>query len=154
MVGFFNPKVYFSRCQVTVTWLCCVPGLCCHGKEWVGTLHHLLSQCPVSFPPFTCSSTTSSLAFFYFYGLWAQLLWFYVKFYIVWVFSYISQGVAVPLETFLEECFVDLWTHQYRLCLQLKKSLLLNPKSLPILSSPTLGGGGSGSYCRFLNLSS
>lgn len=116
-----------------------------------------LGLCTISCPSaqylfllFTCSSTTSSLVLFDFYGLLVQLLWFYRKFYIVWVFPCISQQhVAVPLEIFLEECSVDLRAHQPRLCLLLKKSLLLNPN----FSSPTLDGGGSGSYFRFLNYS-
>lgn len=130
-----------------MTWLCCVTGLCCQSREgWdSATISYPSDLC--NFLLFTCSSTTSSLVFLYFYGLLVQLFWFYVKFYIVGVFPSISQRVAVPLETFLEEHFVDLWTHQHRLCLLLKKSLLLNPH----FSSPTLDGGGSGSYFRFLN---
>lgn len=59
----------------------------------------LIPAAQYNFLLFTCSFTTRPSVFFYFYGLLVQLFW--GLFEALWVFVYISQMVAIPLETFL-----------------------------------------------------
>lgn len=91
-------------------WLCCVTGLCCHSKESLGILHHLLSQCPVSFPLLHLLFHTQLSNLFLFLWLVSAAVLILCEVLHCLSFSLHSSPGDLPRRS-----LVDLWTHQHRL---------------------------------------